>query len=88
MAARHRFSCGVCAQQRGERLAETLRVLPRRSEILGRGEAVSKSQPAATSFATDLDYRGRSAEIRVLLGEIRVKAERHNGGGLALTVQA
>ena len=47
--------CGVRAEQSGERLAETLRVLAETLEILLEGEvkAVSKSQPAATSFATD-----------------------------------
>ena len=80
--------CGVCAQQRGERLAEALRVLAETLEILLEGEVSGlKVTARCDQLCHGLDYRGRSAEIRVLLGEIRVKAERHNGGGLALTVQ-
>ena len=45
---------GVCAEQGGQRFAEALRVLAETLEVFLEGQvAVSKSQPAATSLATD-----------------------------------
>ena len=80
--------CGVRAQQGGQRLAETLRILAETLEILLEGEVCGlKVTAGSNQLGYRLDYRGGCTEIRVLLGEVGVKAERHDRGGFALTVQ-
>ena len=82
------FLCGVRAEQSGQRFAETLRVLAETLEIFLEGEVCGlKVTAGSNQLGYRLDYRGGCTEIRVLLGEVGVKAECHDRGGFALTVQ-
>ena len=78
---------GVRAEQGGQRLAEALRVLAQTLEVFLEGQVCGLEIAACCDELGDrLDHGGGSAEIRILLGEVRVEAEGHDGRGLALTV--